>query len=272
MIVKDPGVSAMGSPPEETELGRNKVEKLHQSRIPRSFAICTREVTVDEFNTFLADAAGKSIRYRDDDQKQYSPAREGPIISVTWFEAAKYCRWLSEREGVVEAQQCFPEISKIEENMTLPSDYLSRSGYRLPTEAEWEYACRAGTETPWSFGGGPSLLKDFACHMGNSSQGSLQRAKKTRLFKPNSLGLFDMHGNVSEWCFDRDQAYPDDGPAAIDREQEDLNVSDKLLRIIRGGSFGDLAPSLRSAFRDGSRPTNRFPEVGFRIARTMPPE
>jgi len=272
VIVKNPGVFTMGSPLEENELGRNKVEKLHQARIPRSFAICTREVTVDEFNAFLAGPAGKSLNYRDDDQRQYSPAREGPIVSVNWFEAAMYCRWLSEREGIANDQQCFPEIAAIQENMKLPKDYLSRSGYRLPTEAEWEYACRAGTETPWSFGSGPALLKDFACHMGNSSQDNLQqRAGKTRLFKPNALGLFDMHGNVNEWCFDRNPEYPDAGGRAVDdREQDDLVVLDKHLRIYRGGSFADLPPSLRSAYRDGTRPTNRFPAVGFRLARTMP--
>ncbi len=201
-------------------------------------------------------------------------AAKGPIVSVTWFEAAKYCRWLSDREGITEDQQCFPEISAIQENMKLPRDYLSRSGYRLPTEAEWEYACRAGTETPWSFGSGPSLLKEFACHMGNSSPDNLQvRAAKTRLFKPNALGLFDMHGNVSEWCFATG--------ARITRKPAGRRwtiaikmtfvVDDKPLRSLRGGSFNDLPRSLRSAYRDASRPTNRFPSVGFRIARTMPP-
>ena len=271
VVIRNPNVFAMGSPPEENALGRNKVEKLHHARIPRSFAICAREVTVDEFKAFLADPAGRSLNYPDDDQRQYSPAREGPIVSVTWFEAAKYCRWLSDREGIVKDQQCFPEIAEIQENMRLPKDYLSRCGYRLPTEAEWEYACRAGTETPWSFGSGPSLLDDFACYLGNSSQDNLQRATRTRLFKPNALGLFDMHGNVSEWCFDQNPAYPDaDGAVVDDREQDNLVVLDKHLRIYRGGSFGDLAPSLRSAYRDGSRPTNRFPQLRFRIARTIP--
>jgi formylglycine-generating enzyme required for sulfatase activity len=275
-VIKDPGVFMMGSPPEESALGRNKVEKPHHRRIPRSFAISTREVTVDEFKAFLADPAAKSIRYLDDDQRQYSPLREGPIVSVTWFEAAQYCRWLSDREGVKKDQQCFPEVAEIREKMELPKDYLSHTGYRLPTEAEWEYACRAGTETPWSFGSGPALLKDFARHLGNSSQDDMQqRAGKTRLFKPNALGLFDMHGNVSEWCFDRNPNYPDPGgPAVDDREQDGLVVSDSGvgdMRIYRGGSFADLLPSLRSAYRDGARPTNRFPALGFRVARTMPP-
>jgi len=190
---------------------------------------------------------------------------------VTWFEAAQYCRWLSDREGIAKDLQCFPEISEIQENMQLPKDYLSRTGYRLPTEAEWEYACRAGTETPWSFGSDPSLLKDFACHIGNSSQDNLQRAAETRLFKPNALGLFDTHGNVSEWCFDRSRTYPDaGGPAVVDCEQDEPVVLDKDLRIIRGGSFVDSLPSLRSAYRDVSRPTNRVPSVGFRIVRTVP--
>jgi len=120
VIVKNLGVFAMGSPPEENELGRNQREQLHHTRIPRSFTICTREVTVDEFKNFLADPVARSLHYPDEDQRQYSPAPEGPIVSVTWFEAAQYCRWLSDRERIAKDQQCFPAISEIQENMKLP--------------------------------------------------------------------------------------------------------------------------------------------------------
>ena len=272
VIIKDPEVFAMGSPTEENALGRNRVEKLHQARIPRSFAISAREVTVAEFNVFLSDPAAKGIDYSDENQKQYGPLRDGPILYVTWFEAAKYCRWLTEREGIAPDQQCFPEIAEIRENMTIPRNYLSLIGYRLPTEAEWEYACRAGTETPWSFGSNPALLKEFACHLSGSSPNHLpMQTAKTRSSRPNALGVFDMHGNVSEWCFDRYEEYPEAGGKAVDdREQGIVVIVDRDSRSIRGGSFEDPPQSVRSAFRDSARPTTKYPSVGFRIARTMP--
>jgi len=270
VIVKQPEAFAMGSPPEEVEFGRNKVEHQHHRTIPRSFAICTHEVTVAEFYAFLSDPAARGLGYRPDDQLQFSPALDGPIISVTWFEAAKYCRWLSDREKFSEDEMCYPKISEIGENMQLPVKYLTRTGYRLPTEAEWEYSCRAGTETPWVFGSDPRLLNNYARHNNNSIRKNARQAGSICMFMPNRLGLFDAHGNVNEWCFDRNPAYPEaDGPPVVDREQDDPMVRDSELRIYRGGSFVDLPPMLRSAYRDGARPLNRFPAVGFRVARTM---
>lgn len=273
VVVKDPGVFVMGSPVEEIALGRNNAEQLHHRRIPRSFAISTRETTVADFREFLSGLDPKDSPYLSADLKQFSPYPDGPMLSVTWFQAAQYCRWLSDREHVPEAEMCYPPLNDVKEDMKLNPNYLTRTGYRLPTEAEWEFACRAGTETPFSFGSDPSLLKDFAWSINNSSFKNMERAHPTCSWRPNGLGLFDMHGNVYEWCIDRKPEYPKaDGPAVVDREQDDLKVRDADVRVYRGGSFADLFPMLRSAYRDVARPTNHFPAVGFRVARTYRPK
>ncbi len=278
VIVKNPGVFVMGSPDEENELGRNPNERQHHRRIPRSFAIGTREVTVADYLRFLDDPAAQEAKanFVYADLQSYSPRRTGPILSVTWFEAAQYCRWLGEQEGLPEKEQCYPPIPRIKEGMELFADHLTRTGYRLPTEAEWEYACRAGAETPWAFGSDSALMKDFAWFLDNSITKNLrQQAQEGGQKKPNAFGLFDMHGNVNEWCSDRRPTYPaTDGPPVDDlgSERTDRTVLDVDSRVYRGGSFGELALNLRAAYRDATRPTSRWTAVGFRIVRTYPPK
>src|SRR5262249_32924050 len=127
---------------------------------------------------------------------KYSPEDSGPIISVTWFEAAQYCNWLSALEGIAEDQWCYPAIDEIKEEMVMPKDYLHRTGYRLPTEAEWEFACRAGAGCTYSYGCSEILLSEYAWYRKNSGD----RTWPVGQLKPNDLGLFDVHGNVWTWC------------------------------------------------------------------------
>src|SRR5207253_2222430 len=127
---------------------------------------------------------------------------DGPIIAVTWYEAAQYCRWLSEREGVPEGQMCYPSVAAIEKckdgvtPLRLPRDYLSRTGYRLPTEAEWEHACRAGTRTSRWYGSSEDMLAQHGWYQHNARDRAWPVGQK----KPNPFGLFDMHGNTWDWC------------------------------------------------------------------------
>ena len=131
----------------------------------------------------------------------------------------------------------------------------TNNGYRLPTEAEWEYACRAGTTTAYSFG--DSLTKSDASY--GDEAGSI---KAVGSYKPNAFGLFDMHGNVWEWCEDWHAEYP---TGAV-THPKGPSTGNGL--VLRGGSFGGLVSTARSSCRIFDQPSNRYRAFGFRLART----
>jgi formylglycine-generating enzyme required for sulfatase activity len=152
--------------------------------------------------------------------------------------------------------------------MKMAADYLRRTGYRLPTEAEWEFACRAGAETGYSFGEPEDLLGKYAWYSGNA----LSRSQPVGTLRPNDLGLFDMHGNVSEWVQDRVKAYikTEGGKAAKDLE-DIFDINSKDYRVSRGGSFYVHTSLVRSAKRYSGAPATRSIDYGFRPARTFTP-
>jgi serine/threonine protein kinase/formylglycine-generating enzyme required for sulfatase activity len=263
-IVWDPEDYLMGSPGQEFRRGEDEV--LHRRRIGRSFAIGTKTVTVAQFQRFVDSRPGFRHYYKE----RVSPDADCPIINVSWYEAAQYCRWLSEQEQIAEPEMCYPAVAELEKYkdgktpLKLPADYLRRTGYRLPTEAEWEYACRAGTRTARYYGDGDELLSRYAWYIPNSQYRTWPVGQK----KPNDLGLFDMLGNVWQWCHDSYQQYPasPEGPT-LDRE-DPRPVSDSD-RVLRGGSFEDDTTKVRSACRVHGQPINWYDDIGFRIARTV---
>lgn len=261
VVIPGPVDFSMGSP--YTQRDRTAFEFLHRKRIDHSFAIAAKEVTVGQFHEFLQDIPAVKHSYSAKD----APDVDCPQTSVTWYEAAAYCRWLSELEGIADDQMCYPPISDIKEGLRLPADYLSRSGYRLPTEAEWEFACRAGTESSRYYGEADQLLGNYAWYINNSDI----RTWPTGSLKPNDLGLFDMQGNVQEWCQERYVDYSGI-PSAFSVDTEDGEaVRNTARRVLRGGSFGVRASELRSAYRNFNRPLNRYNNSGFRLARTHKP-
>src|SRR5262249_27481333 len=152
------------------------------------FALAAKEVTVAQFLRF---------RKGHDYNKQYAPTREHPVNQVSWYDAAAYCNWLSEQEGLPEAEWCYEPNAQGQytEGMRPKSGYLMRPGYRLRTEAEWEYACRAGALTARPFGETDELLGQYALYTKNSQDQGMQPPGQ---FKPNDWGLCDLLGNALE--------------------------------------------------------------------------
>ncbi len=144
--------------------------------------------------------------------------------------------------------------------MKIAADFLSRTGYRLPTEAEWEYACRAGTVTSRSFGNSDDLIVRYACSLLNPQDCPVA----TGSLIPNAFGLFDMHGNLFEWCQDGDSRQRD-----VDANGWEI-VDDKVERVVRGGGFFTRPIHVRSAARYKDRPTLRNDAGGFRLVRSVP--
>ena len=210
----------------ETEAGRLGNETQHQVRITKPFYLSAHEVTQQQY-----------LEVMDNDPSS-SKGDTKPVEKVSWVDAVAFCRRLSKSEGVE---------------------------YRLPTEAEWEYACRAGTTTAYSFGNyDASGLGEYAWHRGNSDDTTHPVGEKL----PNAWGLFDMHGNVWEWYQDWYGGY----------ETEQVLIDPKgaasgSRRVLRGGAFGNRARVVRAAVRSyshGVPPGYRSLNFVFRLARTYP--
>jgi serine/threonine protein kinase/formylglycine-generating enzyme required for sulfatase activity len=249
-VVMKPGEFWMGEGPER-----------HRRTIARSFAIATKEVTVDEF-----------LRFRKEHNalKEYAATGNCPVISVTWFEAAAYCNWLSEKEGIPKEQWCYEQsvTSKDDEGMKMADNYLRRTGYRLPMEEEWEYVCRAGGDTGFSFGESADLIGKYAWIYANS----LSKSNPVGLLKPNDLGVFDMHGNAWEWCQDSYVEYRKGGDGEVAINEDIREIFRGKSRVMRGGSSLGQASVVRSAYRLEVVPMTHFNLNGFRLARTFIPE
>jgi formylglycine-generating enzyme required for sulfatase activity len=272
VVIPGPVVFLMGSP--STEPGRTggaagNSEQRHRNRIGRSFAISAREVTVEQFLRFR-----KNHVYN----KQYSRTSVSPMNQVNWYDAAAYCDWLSKQEGIPKDQWCYLPNDKGEyaEGMKLAPDYLKRTGYRLPSEAEWEYACRAKAVTSRYYGETEELLGKYAWYTKNSlDRGMLPGVRESRGsqggMKPNDFGLFDMLGNALEWCQESYVPRPENRGEISEDVEDNRPVTDKLSRALRGCSFLDPALLARSALRLHYVPPYRLDYLGFRPARTFMP-
>jgi formylglycine-generating enzyme required for sulfatase activity len=264
------GEFMMGSP--ESEANRNKDEGPQVKVKIEPFWMGKHEVTWDEYDiwSFRLDIQRRKIAGTEPTKLDtvadavtrptppytdmtFGMGHDGfPAICMTQHAAKMYCRWLSEKTGHF---------------------------YRLPTEAEWEYACRAGKTTAYSFGDSPDDLGEYGWFYDNSDEMYHEVGRK----KPNPWGLYDMHGNVSEWVLDR---YDADWYAR-GAGKSPLNVpTDMYPRIVRGGSWDDDPDGLRSASRYASDPEWKFQDpqipksiwyhtdalhVGFRVVRPLNP-
>jgi serine/threonine protein kinase/formylglycine-generating enzyme required for sulfatase activity len=217
------------------------------------FAMATHEVTVEQFQKFRSGYKP----YTD-----YAPDADCPANFVSWYDAAAYCNWLSQQEGIPKEQWCYEGNDKGDyaTGMKIPADYVKRTGYRLPTVAEWEYNCRAKTNTSYSFGEPEELLRRYAWY----SENSHNRSWPVGRLRPNALGLFDMHGNAWERCHDSWHQAGEKANAGSE------TVKDEHHRVLRGGAFSNQPSDVRFAKRAYFQPAYRSYVIGFRPARTYP--
>jgi formylglycine-generating enzyme required for sulfatase activity len=224
-------------------------ETPHQVTLTQGFELSVYEVTQEQYEAVMGT------------NPSFSKGPQNPVEQVSWDDAVEFCRKLS----------------------ALPAEKKAGYVYRLPTEGEWEYACRAGTTTEYSFGDSDSELGDYAWFGDNSGAQQIDalniwntdqdnygkrlldnncRTHPVGEKKPNPWGLYDMHGNVWEWCQDWYGDYPSGSVT------DPTGPASGYSRVLRGGSFDVRASIVRSAFRFNYQPDNRFLSSGFRPART----
>lgn len=230
----------------------------HRVRVS-GFAMAKYPVTQRQY----AEVLGKNpSRYQEPTEDGERP-EDRPVEMVSWFDAVRFCNRLSEREGLAASYSIREPAEGTEAQPVVEWDRAA-NGYRLPTEFEWEYACRAGTETTYSFGDDETQLGDYAWFAGNSADRPHSVGKK----KPNSWGLHDLHGNVFEWCGDW---YEPNNVTHDSNNRVTLTNPDGPLwgseRVLRGGSFSFGPRVLRTASRHRLPPVNRYRGVGFRCVR-----
>jgi formylglycine-generating enzyme required for sulfatase activity len=222
------GTFWMGSP--ESEEGRSNAEVRHRVTVS-SFNIGKYEVTQREYQALM----GTNPSNNKGDNL--------PVERVTWYDAVEYCNALSRQEGLTPAYTV---------QGTVVTWNRKASGYRLPTEAEWEYACRAGTTTAYNTG---SSISDSQANYRSSG------TKPVGTYAPNAWGLYDMHGNVWEWCWDRYGDY------ASGAQTDPTGAASGAYRVIRGGSWVNFAQIVRSAHRYDYVPSYWSYYLGFRLVR-----
>jgi formylglycine-generating enzyme required for sulfatase activity len=235
------GTFTMGSP--STEVSRFGDETQHQVKV-NSFYMGKYEVTQAEYEAVMGT-----------NPSSFKGAKR-PVETVSWFDAVEYCNKRSAKEGLS------PAYTRNGDSVTWNRN---ATGYRLPTESEWEYACRAGTATPFSTGSNITTAQanyngDYP-YNGNAKGTYREKTTEAGTFAANRWGLHDMHGNVWEWCWDWYGSYPSGAQSTPD------GAVSGARRVGRGGSWILYGRILRSAYRGSYTPSYRYNNLGFRLVR-----
>ncbi len=230
--------------------GDSKEKPIHKVTFTYDFYINKYQTTFDEYDAFC-DATGKS---KPDDEGWGRGSK--PVINVSWWDAIDYCNWLSEKEKLPKAYDNNGNL--LDKNGRVTTDIAKVVGYRLLTEAEWEYAARGGNKSKWYKYAGSNNVNDVVWYFADETQ---EVGKKA----PNELGIYDMSGNVWELCSDGyDIWYYGKSPTT-----NPYNNSGSS-RVYRGGHWSIGMEDVRVAFRGKLSPTDTYKRLGFRICRTVP--
>ena len=248
MVVVPAGSFMMGSPPSEKDRGDDE-GPVHQVVFAEPFAVGVFEVTFAEWDACVS--AGGCGGSRPSDYWGWGRGSR-PVYDVDWYNAQSYVRWLSRWTG---------------------------EDYRLLSESEWEYVARAGTSTRYWWGNdigrGRANCQGCGGRWDAARQWDDRGTAPVGSFTANAFGLHDVHGNISEWTQDRwrrdYEGVPGDGSAWVDREEDPYTLSSSR-RVVRGGNWYNDPRYLRSASRSWGQPSDMTNRVGFRVARTLPPE
>ena len=224
----------------------------------RRFLLGKTEVTQDQYQAVMrTNPSHFSSTGRGRGYVKGRSTEKYPVENVSWFDAILFCNALSEQHGLTPYYQIEKRVVNGVEAWDVRISVATGLGYRLPTEAEWECACRAKTETTYPFGGDSSKLAFFAWF----NQNSEDTTHPVGALRPNELGVFDMYGNVAEWCWDGYSAYQPDSVA------NPQGPTEARERVVRGGSYQVDSESCRPAIRGRRTRSGREKLLGFRVAK-----
>ncbi|MFN7873911.1 MAG: protein kinase domain-containing protein [Pirellula sp.] len=252
--------------PEKVLVGKGE-EKMLWTRIGRRFSISSKEVTGDQFAEFYRDPRFQTWM-SENRQRRWCPLVEGnrPQHAVSWIVAVKYCQWLNEREKIPEQDWCYDNVWGEKDSYPVPKpDHLQLKGYRLPTEAEWSFACSGGSQDVWYFGNNETHTKYHEWtdpHAANTSH-------VVASLRPNPFGLFDMGGNLTEWTDSSFQQPLRPLHQYFVEDKRDATGERTMFFVLAGGRFKQSALSSATSTSTVNAPEYYSITTGFRLARTI---